>query len=157
MNLTLVRFAYLEQCTLGWLYAGGLRLATIERPWIENPTGAGGKPRESCIPDAMYNIRPHSSQKFPDTYALVNHAVGVYYQPFEIPNNQAGRSAILIHVGNRTRDLLGCIAVGLTHGMMSGEHAVLSSVMAMNQLRSVLGKDRHSLDIRPTEGTREAA
>ena len=155
MQLIQERIGYLEDCTLGWLYVEDLRLATIERPWIPNLEGIGGRLRESCIPDGIYNIRPHTSQKFPNTYALVNQSLGVFYQNRPAPN--WGRTAILIHVGNRASDVLGCIAVGQRHGWLDGKHAVLSSRSAMGQLREVMGRDHHSILIRPTAGTEEVA
>ena len=45
MRLELIRVAYLQSCTLGVLRAEGLQLATIERPWIANEDGPGGKRR----------------------------------------------------------------------------------------------------------------
>lgn len=156
MIAVLTRFAYLHDCTLGWLDADTVRLATIERPWIAAPAGLGGKRRESCVPDGTYFVRPHSSDKFPDTFALINPQLGVWYQPDDIPDGQSwGRSAILIHAGNRVTDVIGCIAVGLRHSFVSQQHAALESRKALDQLRGVLGKESHSLVIRPTKGTEE--
>jgi hypothetical protein len=158
MNLALTRFAYLPDCTLGWLMAGGLKLATIERPWFPNPKGIGGMPRVSCVPDGLYNVRPHTSDKFPDTYALVNQALGVYYQPGDIPAGQQwGRSAILIHAGNTVTDVIGCIAVGTSHSDDLASHSVKDSRAALNQFRAVLGRSNAILQIRPSAGTQEAA
>jgi hypothetical protein len=152
----LARFAYLPDCTLGWLDADTIRLATIERPWIRSPDGPGGKRRESCVPDGTYFVRPHSSDKFPDTFALVNPQLGVWYQPEDMPEGQAwGRSAILIHAGNRVGDVVGCIAVGIRHSVAGSERVVLESRKALDQLRAVLGKETHSLQIHPTSGTSE--
>lgn len=158
MNITLIRFAYMPERTLGWLSCDSLKLATIERPWIENPTGAGGKPQLSCIQDGDYEVRPHSSSKFPNTFTLANPALGVYWQPGDIPQGQTwGRSAILIHGGNRVRDVVGCIAVGLTHGVMLDEPAVMASQVALGKLRAALGNGTHRITIRPTLGTLELA
>lgn len=154
MNGELIRFAYLSSCTLGWLTFGPLKLATIERPWIPDPDGPGGQPRESCIPDATYQIQPWNSAKFPNTFILVNNAAGVYLQPYLIPPNQKhGRSAILIHIGNTVNDVVGCIAVGTEH---SG-HSVINSRIAMERLRSVLGQGNHQLSVRPFATAQEAA
>lgn len=156
MNIELVRQAYLPDATLGWLVVEELKLATIERPWLENPEGPGGKLRESCVPDGLYTLRPHDSKSYPNTYALINEALGVYYQ--QRPAGQAwGRTAILIHQGNWVRNVIGCIAVGLNHGEMSSEPAVINSLHAMNKLREALGRKWHTLLIRPTTGTLEKA
>lgn len=158
MNLALTRFAYLPDCTLGWLMAGDLKLATIERPWLPNPKGPGGMPRVSCVSDGLYNVRPHTSDKFPDTYALVNQALGVYYQPGDIPAGQEwGRSAILIHAGNTVSDVIGCIAVGMSHSDDLASHTVKDSRVALNKLRAVLGRSSAIIQIRPSAGTQEVA
>lgn len=156
MIIELVRFAYLENCTLGWLDVDTLKLATIERPWIVNPQGPGGKRRESCVPDGQYLVRPHTSARFPGTYALINTQLGVWHQPGDIPEGQAwGRSAILIHRANVVANIIGCIAVGLRHGFFADEHGVLDSKLALNELRAVLKQEKHSLVIRPSKGTEE--
>lgn len=156
MQLTLIRHAYLPTHTLGTLHFGQQALATIERPWKPNPAGPGGVPRESCVPDGPYRVIPHTSERFPNTYALVNEQLGVHYQQLP-PGQSYGRTAILIHVGNRVRDVIGCIAVGLEHGTLAGEPAVLSSTIALNILRQALGRAEHSLIIRPVAGTQEIA
>jgi hypothetical protein len=154
--IELVRVAYLQQCTLGWLDVDSVKFATMERPWIPDPGGPGGRRRESCIPDGDYAVRPHTSTRFPDTYALTAHHLGVWYQPGEIPEGQPwGRSAIVIHAGNRVADVVGCIAVGNRHALSIGEHAVLDSRSALDRLRSMLGREGHSMVIRPTRGTAE--
>lgn len=145
MILTLERFAYLESATLGNLIVGDLKLATIERPWIQNPAGSGGTLSKSCIPDGAYRVRPHTSERFPDTFAIVNEALGVYYQS-RPPAQAWGRTAILIHVGNFVTDVIGCVAVGLQHG---GTSAVTNSRAAMDRLREVLKRDSHDLLIEP--------
>ncbi|MDP3579147.1 DUF5675 family protein [Methyloversatilis sp.] len=153
IKLQLVRTAYLSTCVLGTLYAGDAAFATIERPWLPDPDGIGGVRRESCIPDGDYQVSKHSSQKFPDVWILSNPDLGVWGMPGEIPKDQkTGRSAVLIHAGNRVRDVIGCIAVGLKHGSMEGEHAVISSQIALKDMRSILGTGNHVLSIRTTPG-----
>lgn len=157
MNLSLVRFQYHRKATLGFLFAGNLKLATLEEPWTADPDGPGGQKQEpgkyeSCVPDGMYNLIPHSG-RFPDVYALVNQALGVYYQPGDIPAGQKwGRAAVLIHNGNVLQDTVGCILVGRRH---EGFDRVVDSRLALNDLRGVLGKSSHQLVIRATAGTRE--
>lgn len=157
MNGELLRFGYLKSCTIGVLRFGDLELATIERPWLADTCGPGGKAKVSCVPDGMYFVRPWNSGRFPDSYILVNNALGVYLQPNLIPPGQQwGRSAILIHPGNRVQDVIGCIAVGMHHA--DERLMVVDSRMAMDKLRAVLGKeDMHQLTIRPVTGTQEIA
>lgn len=156
MIIELVRFAYLSDCTLGWLDADDIKLATIERPWIGDPDGPGGQARESCIPDGTYQVGPWDSDRFPATYILTNPMLGVYRQPGDVPAGlKFGRSAILIHAGNRVQDVIGCVAVGVRHSFFSSQHAVIESRKALDQLRSVLGRESHSIVIRPSKGTEE--
>ncbi len=153
MDLSITRRAYLPAVTLGVLTVGTLSLFTLERPWIRNPAGHGGMPRQSCVPDGIYTVRPHSSVKFPNVYALYNELNGVYYQT--LPAGQAwGRTAILIHIGNMVDNVIGCIAIGMRYGVVNGKHFVFESGAALDKLRSVLGRtDLHTLNISPTRGT----
>lgn len=150
MRAELVRHAYLPECTLGWLHYNGLRLATIERPWIMARDHKGGQVRESCVPDGTYVLRRHNSERWPDTFALVNADLDVHHMP-----TGHGRSAILIHAGNRVRDVVGCIAVGLSAGRLEGEPAVMASQQAMRQLRDAFAPGLPELVIRPVQGTEE--
>ena len=145
---------------MGFLTVGAKRFATLEEGWRADPQGPGGQRREgilteSCVPDGPYELRPHTSAKYPDgVYALVNETLGVYYQ--NRPQGQPwGRQAILIHPGNTIQDIEGCILVGLTHGTLEGRQAVLSSRDAFSQLKALLGASRHQLVIRATHGTAE--
>jgi hypothetical protein len=148
MNLTLLRSSGDGERITGILQVNGQIFATMERPWIPNPAGVGGMPRQSCVPPGVYKLIAHHSVNFPNTYALINHELGVYYQPGEIPNGQKwGRSAILIHVGNRVRDIVGCIALGKEHGEIQGEPAVLRSTLAMREFDKILNRCRHTLEI----------
>jgi hypothetical protein len=137
-----------DERTLGVLQVGSAVFATIERPWIPNPDGPGGARRQSCVPPGVYRVIPHHSVNFPSTYAIVNHSLGVYYQPRDIPPEQKwGRSAILMHVGNRVRDVIGCIGVGKECGQLRGEPAVLRSTLAMRELDALLNRQTHLLEI----------
>jgi hypothetical protein len=165
VNLTLVRHAYLQDCTLGRWYIGGIVLAGLGEPWRPDPDGPGGQRREaalaeSCIPDGVYTMRPHISVKYPReryVWSLANPNVGVY-APGTRPAGQAwGRDAILVHVANDTDDILGCEAVGMEHGMDGSRHAVFQSAKAIQLMRELLKMDAHILTIRPTTGTQEIA
>lgn len=161
MNIVLMRFAYLPNVTLGRLMVGSLTLATLEEPWIANPFGPGGQRRdgihrESCVPDGNYDLVPHNTPKHPNVWALQNTALGVWHNS-PPPGMTYGRSAILIHSGNTTGDIEGCILVGLRHGRIEGTDAVLESRMALSQLQARLGTSAHSLNIRPCAGTAEVS
>jgi len=162
VNLSLVRHAYLTNVTLGTLFVGGLKLATLEEGWKADPDGPGGQRREaplveSCVPDGTYVLRPHVSQKYPQgVYALVNQALGVWYQDRPL-GQRWGRQAILIHTGNHTDHIEGCILVGMRHAFIDGRWNVLESRVAFGALKDLLGSDMHSIHIRPTAGTTELA
>lgn len=159
MNVLLVRHAYLPDVTLGTLSVGSLKLATLEEPWIPNSFGPGGQrreglKRESCVPDGTYQLQPHHTVKHPECWALVNPDLGVWHHSVP-PGLPYGRSAILIHAGNTTKDIEGCLLVGLRHGRIESTHAVLESRAALAQLRARLGTSAHLMEIRPSAGTSE--
>lgn len=147
-----MRHGYLPEMTLGWLVYGDLRLATIEPPWIPVQEHRGGKPSESCVPDGRYELEPHETEGFPNVWALVNPDLDVHHWWAPV-----GRYAILIHQGNWVRDVVGCIAVGLRHGELGGQRAVLDSADAMELLRDALqaAMTLPDLEIRSTRGTAE--
>jgi hypothetical protein len=145
MDLVLTRDIYAGDRTQGWLYADELKLATVERPWVMNTGGPGGMPRISCVPEGVYTLKPHDSDKFPGTYLLVNNQLGVYPYPDDIPAGHGyGRSAILIHQGNTVQDVIGCIAVGLDRT----DEGVARSREGLAMLRLKIGRtDNHRLSI----------
>lgn len=103
------------------------RLFTVELPWKSNTR------RESCIPGGVYQCEKHLSP-----------SKGLCIAVLDVPN----RSNILIHVGNYTRDLLGCIAPGLSQADIDGDGImdVASSRAAMQILLSAM-PDRFKLTI----------
>lgn len=137
MDLHLTRIEDDGACTIGKLaLPDGQVFFTVERPWIGNLVG------RSCVPAGDYDLVPHASQRFGRTWALVNRRIKVVHQPADIPADADGlwRSAILIHVGNWSKDLRGCIAPGMGYKRRS-EHGqmVTQSTMAMRHLRNLLG------------------
>lgn len=145
MKLQLTRTSDDGIRTLGVLTVANATFFTVERCWIPNPAGLGGMRRQSCVPVGLYTLIPHQSNNFPNTYALVNPELGVWYQPGDIPSDQSwGRTAILIHGGNSVKDVVGCIAPGKERWDSIG---VLRSGVAMRELNRILGKERHTLEI----------
>lgn len=163
MHLELIRFAYKPDATLGWLVFAGQRVATLEEPWRPDPDGPGGQRREgalkeSCIPDGDYRLVQHSGARFKNVWALVNPALGVYRWESDIPAGQKyGRSAILIHSGNSTDNIEGCVLVGKRHGINGGRDWLYESLNALDLLRAKLHGDDHTITIRPCRGTAEVA
>ena len=130
-ELVLTRY-YLPDCTLGTLFGDdGLDLVTMEQPWN------GNKPFKSCVPEGEYRVSRDSRPSHRHTFCLVNHNLYVYKYPTD-----GRRDSILIHVGNRVKDIVGCIAVGTEPGILGMENAVMNSVAAYRQLNGYIGKDQ---------------
>ena len=164
IDLTLVRVAYLPQATIGRLLLPGVPFAlwTIERPWIPNleaPAtavyGGGGTPRVSCVPDGLYRLTPHASERHPGTFQLVNEGNFVYRDT--LPAGQSwGRTGILIHAANQADELEGCIAPGSQVVIYDNRPTLLMSSAAMDTVRSAMSDGvPASIFIRPSSGTRE--
>lgn len=111
----LIRMQPQDKQTLGWLHGKHGRLATIELAWKDNAK------KVSCIPTGRYNVIPRSSQKYRKHFHIL-----------DVPN----RDYILIHPANYSRQLMGCIAVGLSHTDIDGDglQDVTSSKRAMQVL-----------------------
>ena len=139
MNLLLTRDADDGTCTLGVLILQNYVWQTIERPWIPDPAHIGGLQGRSCVPVGIYDLVIHDSEAHPETWALVNPALGVtHWGPSQC-------SAVLIHPANVAAELRGCIAPGL----IRGPRAVLRSRDAFAQLKAALPwVNGHKLEIR---------
>lgn len=94
---------------------------TLELPWKNNER------RISCIPEGTYEAIPHHSPKFGSCFWLQN-----------VPN----RSEILIHPGNYTSQILGCILPGTAHAYLNGDKTidVVQSKAAMSRLLAYIQK-----------------
>ena len=82
---------YQDDCTLGVLNFFGFRCYTLELP------DKGNKTNISCIPAGTYECKKHVSPSQGECISVTN---------------VVGRSHILIHKGNYTSDIRGCILVG---------------------------------------------
>ncbi len=128
-HLELVRFAHLPEGVLGELnFPSGLKLFTIERPWLEN------KPFVSCIPAGVYQLEWDTTGRIKNVPRLVA------TQP---------RTQINIHVANWARELHGCIAPGLDWGINEGVPSVTNSRHAMDlfleQIEPAIGADKSKM------------
>lgn len=117
--------------TLGLMdvYKNGIwqfTLSTVELAWKDNASNV------SRIWEGNYTCRHWNSKKHPDTLIL---------EPTE------PRTGILIHIANFSRELLGCIAVGLTHTDIDkdGLRDVKYSTEAMNKLRDITEHETYIL------------
>jgi hypothetical protein len=144
MQLTLVRSRAdsNDQETFGLLSAGDLVLQTVEQPWKDNLIG------HSCVPAGSYTISPHVSPTKGNVYILDGPAQNVYA---EDPPPPGGRSLILIHIANSAIELEGCIAPGLSKGVLflrgAERNCVLDSKAALQQLFDLLAGETHTLSV----------
>lgn len=129
MNLTLTRAHKKANETMGMLSIDGIEhnpLYALELPWLDNQHSI------SCIPTGVYQIAPHISPTKDKCWQIMN-----------VPN----RDDILIHVANWASELKGCIALGLSSGMMDGEPAIMSSDKAITYFRTLVGEKSFTLTI----------
>lgn len=94
----------------------GQEFCTLEPPWLDNRRNV------SCIPAGEYRCE-----------FLAKSASGKYKDVFHL-QDVPGRSGILIHNGNLVSHTKGCILLGMRHGRLAGQRAVLNSRAAMSQL-----------------------
>ena len=89
---------------------------TLELPWKDNQR------QISCIPNGVYHVKHRHSQRF-------SHHLHLY----DVEN----REFILIHPGNTTSDIRGCIVPGTRRGTLSGMPAVLESKKAQEKIMNI--------------------
>lgn len=142
MRLTLQRFS-MDIVTFGKLQIEGLKhqdIYTIELPWENN------QEKISCIPQGLYNCKPHNGKEFKDTWQVLN-----------VPC----RTGILFHVGNYASagvlpyppgkafksNTKGCILPGF--GINEDVPMVERSGLAMEFLRNTIGlQNNFSLEVK---------
>jgi hypothetical protein len=157
--LRLTRQVITEHCCRGVLEVLSstgdptLRLFTIEKPFIPSAAGGlAGEPFRSCIGPGVYALDPFVRPSGDKVWVLSNPDLDVFRLDTDIPASRAGkgRFLILIHAGNRARDVVGCIAPGRGHGADSaGTLMVTQSRDAMADLHEVLdGRSGLQIEIR---------
>jgi len=140
MDLDIIRYGSIpSKGTFGEMTLSGMRFLSVEREWLDN------KPGVSCVPAGKYTLVPHSSRTHPETWALVNHDLGIHHWQ----EHNATRYGILLHAANYATQLEGCIAFGKYLGTVNGEWSVTSSGHAMEYILAILaGESEHTLTIR---------
>jgi len=138
--VTLTRYHYGTDCTLGRLKVPGLpELHTLEAPFKPDKRHYS-KPFRSCVPDGGYLMLPHNGARWSNTWALCNGDLRVYPQKPE--DGRPGRYACVFHAGTVAKHFQGCIGVGL--GVAIDEydkqlqHMLVRSPEAMRKLREAL-------------------
>jgi hypothetical protein len=140
LEAVLIRQYEEEGATRGTIYFPDIGLFhTLEEPWKDN------QPQISCIPVGRYEMVPHGWEK-----NSKRHIKNVW-QCLPVP----GRKGILIHIGNTTLDIEGCILVGKAIGRYKGLPAVLSSGSVISLLRKRIGAKSWYLTIKNKESKNE--
>lgn len=126
MNVRLIRYHSGLKATLGILKlpVAHAPIFTLELPWRDNQDNI------SCIPTGVYDVKPYSSEKFPNVYQIM-----------QVPN----RDAILIHIGNYAGDTHGCVLVGKDVDTVMP--MVANSKGAMELLRNEIGNKEFTLTV----------
>lgn len=146
-ELLLERMPTTDAGTLGFMTFGQATICTLERPWIPIDEHKGGKNFESCVPAGTYNLLQHTRSSGKVVVALENPLLDVYYRQDDVPNS-GGRWKILIHSGNWVKDVVGCIAPGLSKPVGASVPMVTHSRAAVAQIMDYIdGKDAE-LEIR---------
>lgn len=158
MNLLLERFSYAPTETEGDLHIEGYSFSTMERPWIPWSM-SGGKPFASCVPDGVYVLEPFLRNNSENVYSLRSEENGVFVTKEQADAAGGGRYACLLHSANFVYQVVGCIAPGMSRGLLSNrssgayERAVLNSAEAIRIIRGLLRDvGTHQLTIRPRLG-----
>ena len=143
-RLTLQRELYSDTETQGVMVFGTTTLYTIEQEW--RPTAPGGEPNNSCVPAGLYRLKDHQRPNGDGVVALLNSGLGVYYGPGDRPSS-VGRYLILCHAGNWVKDVVGCIAPGLSRATSDQGPMVTSSKAAMKKLMEYIDGDAAEIEI----------
>ena len=141
MKLRLHRI-YLEEATLGVLELPASVPEAHRRLWTLEDKFDGNQPG-TCVPEGRYKLERHEGKVWKNTWALVGETVSHW------PDPAFKRSAILIHAGNTTDDVRGCILVGLDVQFgLEQAPAVFASGSALTRLiRHLAGEPEHELVI----------
>jgi hypothetical protein len=113
-TLVLERFCYHPRGTLGVLHVDDDTFWSIERPWLDNA------PNVSCIPTGEYEMGWRESPRFGETWHVK-----------DVPD----RTHILIHVANFSKDVQGCIGLGMD--LMGDTVAVSESKKAVSRFEEL--------------------
>lgn len=139
MKIHLYRYESTDHGTFGRIQIDGKYFHTLELPWIDN------KNNISCIPIGEYETDIYPSSRFGNVYLVKN-----------VP----GRSGILIHQGNFGGNKLkglksnieGCILLGKSRGIISGQKCVLNSRIAVKEFMDTIHRQPFTLAIENTWG-----
>lgn len=125
-NHLFLRRAYTDRGVFGRLETPRRSYHSLELPWLGNRTSV------SCIPEGVYSLGLRRSGVVERTTG------GQYLHGWEV-QNVPGRTYIMIHPANTIDDLEGCIAPGLSTGVLPDNNrdpqwAILNSFAAFKML-----------------------
>ena len=125
------------QCTIGnWYHEDELICHTMEKAWHQNKNDI------SCVPAGLYDLTYRVSHTQGETFYLSNPKLNVTL------DDDGTRTYIQLDVANIQSELKGCIALGLGFGIYKDEWSVTGSGMAKDKLMTLLGKGKHTLEIK---------
>ena len=130
MKIDLVRLESSKEGTFGvLLIKGKIFCMTLENPWKDN------EPNVSCVPTGIYCAEKINSPKFGLSYEL---------------KDVQGRTHIIFgHVGNSSKDTLGCMLFGQRFGSINDIRGILNSRDAMKEFNhAMLGITSFAVHIR---------
>ena len=127
-KVTLQRRSSIPMGTFGSISLNGLVLFTVELPWKNNENNV------SSIPAGIYLCR---WTKSPRLHKFT-------YEVTDVPK----RTGIRIHGANFSYQVLGCIALGMTTGIVNGKRGVFSSQQAVRKFNEALNGEDFTLEIK---------
>lgn len=113
-EIVLQRFCYHPNATLGVIKLHDKTFYSVERPWLDNQVSV------SCIPTGEYELGWRESPRFGQTWHVQ-----------DVPD----RTYILIHVANFSKDVEGCIGLGMD--LMGDTVAVSNSRAAVKKFEEM--------------------
>ena len=126
--------------TYGRIIAGDISLHSMERPWIPSSEWPSGKPMESCFPVGTYDLVKEYSPKYGKSmYYVVNPDHGVYLRK-EDRFHDWERWGCMIHPANWVHQINGCVAPGMSRGVIGDSYGVGSSRSAVEKLYEHIDK-----------------
>lgn len=139
MKIHLCRYESTDHGTFGRIQIDGKYFHTLELPWLNNEKTI------SCVPVGEYDCVIYPSKKFGDVYLLK-----------DVPN----RLGVLIHQGNfggnkfkgLKSDISGCILLGKSRSVISGQKCVLNSRIAVKEFMDTIHRQPFTLAIENTWG-----
>lgn len=140
-NHLILRRGYTPRGTFGELITPSRSFVTLELPWRGNQRSV------SCIPEGVYPMALRRS-------GVVERTTGGKYRHGWEVQGVPGRDYIMLHPANVIDDLEGCIAPGLSTGVLpdrerNPQWAILNSFAAFKMLMDELEqRDQWYLDVR---------